>query len=593
MADKMKEKPSGRSLEDMEIFKHPMCLISSESVEDEDGEEIIKMEEEQEVLNQLKQIDLPMVIVAVVGLYRTGKSYLMNLLAESTTGFALADTIEPKTKGIWVWCKMHPKMSDTVLLLLDTEGLGDVEKGDPSHDNNIFTLATLLCNCLVYNVKGAFDNDAVSKLTFVTEMEKNIRFRGESSEDNKTLNLILPDFVLCLRDFCLKLVKDGKPISANEYLEKSLAENKGKAKNFNKPRECIRKYFQKRMCFAFPVPGDCDVLENLEYLRFDDLSVMFQDVTSQFLSHIYSIPPKQLLTSKPVNGRMFVTLVESYVTAIKHGAVPDVNDAFERVANIENATIEKVAVDMLSNEMKGIELSVSTDNLRRIYINAQQTALDYFRRNAVLDTNGKYEKKVQVKMDKVWDKTIEKDEKSRSRDNLLKEALDKQRIDLEKDFLKNLEIERKKYEVLLEEKFILKKEEAQRENERYISELEERKKQLETEREKSRRHAELCRKQEKERQDEERRHRENFDKLLKEHQQAQMEALDKMRKDQKKDLFERLEIERKKYDMLLEEKMKLVKEESQREIERYRIELEETKKQLETERKKAERESEI
>jgi hypothetical protein len=72
-----------------------------------------------------------------------------------------------------------------------------------------------------------------------------------------------------------------------------------------------------------------------------------------------------------------------------------------------------------------------------------------------------------------------------------------------------------------------------------------------------------------------------------------MEALDKMRNDQKKDLFERLEIERKKYDMLLEEKMKLVKEESQREIERYRKELEETKKQLETERKKAERESEI
>jgi predicted AAA+ superfamily ATPase len=78
---------SGRSLEDMGVFKHPMCLIRSVIVEDEDGEEImIKMEEEQEVLNQLKQIDLPTVIVAVVGLYRTGKSYLMNLLAESTTG---------------------------------------------------------------------------------------------------------------------------------------------------------------------------------------------------------------------------------------------------------------------------------------------------------------------------------------------------------------------------------------------------------------------------------------------------------------------------------------------------------------------------
>jgi predicted AAA+ superfamily ATPase len=78
---------SGWSPEDMEVFKHPMCLISTESVENENGGEIKNnFKEEQEVLNQLKQIDLPMVIVAVVGLYRTGKSYLMNLLAESTTG---------------------------------------------------------------------------------------------------------------------------------------------------------------------------------------------------------------------------------------------------------------------------------------------------------------------------------------------------------------------------------------------------------------------------------------------------------------------------------------------------------------------------
>jgi hypothetical protein len=43
-------------------------------------------------------------------------------------GFALGDTIESKTKGIWVLCKEHPTQPNTVLLLLDTEGLGDVAK---------------------------------------------------------------------------------------------------------------------------------------------------------------------------------------------------------------------------------------------------------------------------------------------------------------------------------------------------------------------------------------------------------------------------------------------------------------------------------
>ena len=71
----------------MDVFKHPMCLISTETVKDAKGEIInINYNGEQEVLNQIKQIDLPMVIVAVVGLYRTGKSYLMNCLAESSKG---------------------------------------------------------------------------------------------------------------------------------------------------------------------------------------------------------------------------------------------------------------------------------------------------------------------------------------------------------------------------------------------------------------------------------------------------------------------------------------------------------------------------
>lgn len=43
-------------------------------------------------------------------------------------GFALGATIQSKTKGIWMWCVPHPEKRDHTLVLLDTEGLGDVEK---------------------------------------------------------------------------------------------------------------------------------------------------------------------------------------------------------------------------------------------------------------------------------------------------------------------------------------------------------------------------------------------------------------------------------------------------------------------------------
>ncbi len=44
------------------------------------------------------------------------------------SGFALGSTIESKTKGIWMWCVPHPTKAETTLVLLDTEGLGDVDK---------------------------------------------------------------------------------------------------------------------------------------------------------------------------------------------------------------------------------------------------------------------------------------------------------------------------------------------------------------------------------------------------------------------------------------------------------------------------------
>jgi hypothetical protein len=42
----------------------------------------------------------------VAGVYRTGKSFLLNtMLLNIKKGFAVGPTINPQTKGIWVWGK--------------------------------------------------------------------------------------------------------------------------------------------------------------------------------------------------------------------------------------------------------------------------------------------------------------------------------------------------------------------------------------------------------------------------------------------------------------------------------------------------------
>ena len=59
-------------------WEEPLCLVENS---DEKGLQI-----NQATLAKLSKVKVPVSVVAIVGLYRTGKSYLMNLLAGSQTG---------------------------------------------------------------------------------------------------------------------------------------------------------------------------------------------------------------------------------------------------------------------------------------------------------------------------------------------------------------------------------------------------------------------------------------------------------------------------------------------------------------------------
>ncbi|EPY73974.1 hypothetical protein CB1_002353001 [Camelus ferus] len=78
-------------------------------------------------LKILDQISQRVVVVAIVGLYQLGKSYLMNRLVGQNHGFSLGSSMRSETKGIWMWCVPHPSKESCNLVLLDTEDLGDVE----------------------------------------------------------------------------------------------------------------------------------------------------------------------------------------------------------------------------------------------------------------------------------------------------------------------------------------------------------------------------------------------------------------------------------------------------------------------------------
>ncbi|XP_028841089.1 guanylate-binding protein 1-like [Denticeps clupeoides] len=368
-------------------MEKPVCLI--------DTERSGRMFVTKEALEILEMIGEPVVVVAVVGLYRTGKSYLMNRLASRQNGFALGSTIESETKGIWMWCVPHPTKPGHTLVLLDTEGLGDVEKGDEKHDTWIFCLAVLLSSTLVYNSMGTIDNNALEKLHYVTELTEHIKVKSEPGDDDQASKFmsVFPTFVWTVRDFTLQLVRKGQPISSDEYLDHALELKPGsspKTEKFNMPRRCLRDYFAVRKCFVFERPASGEKLAQMEQLTDSDLEPKFVRQATEFCSYVLGhTQAKAMDGGMQLTGRMLGSLAETYVEAIRSGQVPCLDSAVESLAMIQNARAVTDAVEFYIEEMMShVQLPTDTrDVLSGIHAMVEKDALAVFLKAAFNDRN--------------------------------------------------------------------------------------------------------------------------------------------------------------------------------------------------------------
>lgn len=372
----------------------PICLVENNNMQ---------LSVNQRAIQILEQISQPVVVVAIVGLYRTGKSYLMNRLAGQNRGFPLGSTVQSKTKGIWMWCVPHPSKPNHTLVLLDTEGLGDVEKGDPKNDSWIFALAVLLCSTFVYNSLGTINHQALEQLHYVTELTELIRTKSspkeDGTEDSTEFVSFFPDFIWTVRDFTLELKLNDDPITEDEYLENALKLIPGKNPRIqasNLPRECIRHFFPKRKCFVFDRPtNDTKLLANIENIPENQLDPKFQKQANNFCSYIFTqARTKTLREGVMVTGNRLRTLVVTYVDTINTGAVPCLENAVTTLAQLENSVAVQKAADHYSEQMAQ-RVRFPTDTLQElldVHADCEREAIRVFMEHSFKDENQEFQK---------------------------------------------------------------------------------------------------------------------------------------------------------------------------------------------------------
>ncbi|XP_032083492.1 uncharacterized protein LOC116515507 [Thamnophis elegans] len=364
----------------------PVCLVENRRN---------RLQVSPKALRLLSDIQNPVVVVSIVGPYYTGKSYLMNRLAGKNSGFSLGATVEAKTNGIWMWCLPHPDRPNQTLILLDTEGLGDVEKGSPENDTWIFSLTVLLSSTLVYNSVGTIDQTALDKLHFVTELSKHIKAKSSSTpgdtDDTSGFVGFFPTFVWAVRDFTLQLQRDGKSITEDDYLENALKLKKGDSKKeqgFNLPRKCIRLFFPTRKCFTFYCPTTPENLCNVGQMSDDQLHKGFVEQAKKFCHYIYETSQEKTLPGGHiVTGNLLAKLVKAYVDTISSGNVPCLENEVLALAEIENRAAVQEAVACYAQLMEqSMELPTETlQELLDVHKNCEEQALKKFMARAFTD----------------------------------------------------------------------------------------------------------------------------------------------------------------------------------------------------------------
>jgi hypothetical protein len=153
-------------------------------------------------VEKLASIEEPIAFVSVVGPYHGGKSFLLNVLLNSTQGFSVSAVPDPETQGIWI--RIVPKeqlqgADNSRIILMDTEGFYG-EGATRSYDARIFAIATLVSSHLIYNtLRTIGDTQSVTALADLAKQAQvfNLQNWLHSAEASPGLYLWLKPPYLC------------------------------------------------------------------------------------------------------------------------------------------------------------------------------------------------------------------------------------------------------------------------------------------------------------------------------------------------------------------------------------------------------------
>ncbi|XP_077245432.1 guanylate-binding family protein [Tasmannia lanceolata] len=375
---------SGSSL--IENFRQAFPIVEPDSGH-------TKLRLAREGLEAIEKITTPIAAVAVIGPYRSGKSFLLNQLLSLSCyeGFGVGHMRDTQTKGIWVWGTPLELVIDgvkTSVLYLDTEGFESVGKSNV-YDDRIFALATVMSSALIYNLPETIREADISRLSFAVELaeefygrfatflhfsrqfsflgnyflENRVKGQDVAFEPAKLLWLIQRDFL------------QGKSVQqmVNEALQR--VPNYDGNKNIdqvNQIRESLAIMGDNSTAFSLPQPHLertklCDMMDG-------DLDPNYVKKREQLKELVVSIIRPKVVQGKTLNGKEFVSFLEQIIEALNKGEIPSTGSLVE----VFNKAILERCLKLYGQRMAELGLPLPESMLQQEHDESRKEATKAF-----------------------------------------------------------------------------------------------------------------------------------------------------------------------------------------------------------------------
>jgi hypothetical protein len=350
---------------------------------DKDGTCALNPEAEKIISNIQENVG----IICVAGLYRTGKSYLLNRILNRQDGFEVGPTTNSCTKGLWMWGEPI-SFNNMKVLIIDTEGLGSAfEDRNETIDMEIFCLGVLLSSLFIYNSMKNIDESAVESLALVINFAKKIQSKFSNNGLNE-YSTNFPTFLWVLRDFALDLIDiKGRKISASQYLENALTENENinddlEVSKKNEIRKLLKLFFKERDCYTLIRPvSDEKKLRNIDKIPKSELREDFLKQMEDLVSRIFLMTRPKLIQGSFINGKMYIDLVKMYINSLNNNSLPDVKSSWKIVVDQQMENVFKKSIDYYTDEMLNLDFKKinTSKELFKKHNEIRGIAMDYLR----------------------------------------------------------------------------------------------------------------------------------------------------------------------------------------------------------------------